>query len=102
MKKLIKSKIFIITFLIAYFSFFIVTIFLLEIKREGFGVGHLEYGFPFTYYYSHCWGGYYLWLGLIGNILFAFILSSISGLISSHFWLKFSSPEFRQKWYLNW
>lgn len=100
MKNLIKSKVFIATFLLTYLSFFVVTMWLFEITRDGFGVGHAEYGYPFGYYYSSCFGGYYLWSGLIGNILFAFVLSFAVGIISSHYWLKFSSPEFRQKWYL--
>lgn len=101
MKTLIKSKVFIAAFLLAYISFFVVTVFILDIKRDGIGVGYLEYGYPFAYYVSTCFSSYYSWLGLFGNILAAFGLSFIIGLISSHFWLKFSSPEFRAKWYLN-
>ncbi len=63
MRNLIKHKVFIAAFLATYFSFFVVTVFLLEIKAEGFGVGHIEYGFPFTYYYSHCLADWlYGWL----------------------------------------
>ncbi len=100
MKNLIKHNLFIGSFLTTYFLFFIVTIFILDLKSEGFGIGHLEYGFPFTYYYSHCFGGYYLWFGLIGNILTAAIFSSVIGLVCTHYWLKFSSPEFRAKWFV--
>jgi len=100
MNNLIKHRVFINTFLLAYFLFFVVTIFILDLKSEGFGVGHLGYGFPFTYYYSSCFSGYYLWLGLIGNILVAGIFSFVIGLVSTHFWLKFSSPEFRSKWHI--
>lgn len=109
MRNLIKHKIFISAFLLTYFLFFGITVFLLELKKEGVGIiGHTEYGFPFGYYYSHCWGGHYLWCGLIGNILFATVLSIAIGLASTHFWLKFllplwqeiSSPEFRSKWYI--
>ncbi len=100
MNNLIKHKVFISTFLPAYFLFFAITIFILDLKSEGVGVGHLEYGFPFTYYYSHCFGGYYLWFGLIGNILVAAIFSIVIGLVSTHFWLKFSSQEFRSKWFV--
>jgi hypothetical protein len=101
MKNLIKRKIFIGTFLLTYFLFFIVTVFILDLKRDGVGIGHIEYGFPFVYYYSHCFGGYYLWDGLIGNVLFATVLGLIIGLVMTHFGVKFSSPEFRSKWYLN-
>ena len=100
MNNLIKHRVFIGTFLLAYFLFFVVTIFILDLKSEGFGVGHLEYGFPFTYYYSSCFSGFYLWLGLIGNILVAGIFSFVIGLVSTHFWLKFSSSEFRSKWHI--
>ena len=102
MKNLIKSKVFIAAILLTYFAFFIFTVFILKIKRDGLGVGHTQYGYPFAYYYEHCFGGNYILEGLIGNIFFAFGLSFIAGLISSHFWLKFTSPEFRAKWYLNW
>lgn len=100
MKNLIKHKVFIAAFLAAYFSFFVVTIFLLDLKTEGFGIGSVDYGFPFTYYSSKCFGGYYLWFGLLGNILAAAVSSIVIGLISTHFWLKFSSPEFRSKWHI--
>ena len=100
MKSYIKSKAFISIFLVTYFLFFVVTISILDLKTEGVGIGHLEYGFPFTYYYSHCFGGYYLWFGLIGNILAAATFSIVIGLVSTHFWLKFSSPKFRSKWFV--
>jgi hypothetical protein len=100
MKSLIKHKIFIAVFLATYFLFFVVTVFLLELKTQGVGVGSWEYGFPFAYYSSSCFGGNYLLSGLIGNILVAAIFSIAIGLISTHFWLKFSSPEFRSKWHI--
>ena len=100
MRNLIKHKLFIAVFLTTYFLFFVVTVSLLNLKKEGLGVGSFEYGFPFAYYYSHCFGWYYSWFGLIGNILVAAIFSIIIGLISTHSWLKFSSPEFRSKWHI--
>ena len=81
-------------------SVFVTTIFILDLKKSGIGVGSMEYGFPFAYYYSHCFGGYYSWTGLTGNILTAAILSVVIGLISTHFWLMLSSPEFRAKWHI--
>jgi len=99
MKRLIKHKVFIGAFLTAYFLFFVITVFILDLKKDGFGVGSVEYGFPFAYYYSHCFGGYYSGLGLMGNILTAAIFSIVVGLVATHLWLKFSSPEFRAKWY---
>lgn len=106
MKNLTKSKIFISTFLLTYCLFFVITIAVIDVKSAGFGAGHLIYGFPFGYYYSHCFGGNYLWDGLIGNILFATVLGIAVGLVSSHFWinvfpalrLKILSPEFREEW----
>ncbi len=103
MKNLIKHKVFIAAFLLTYFLFFVLTInfALAEISAGGtITLGSTNYGFPFVYYSSHCFGGNYLWSGLIGNIFAAAILSFIVGLISAHFWLKFLSPEFRAKWYL--
>src|SRR5215813_12128434 len=97
MKQLLKSKIFIGTFLLAYFSFFAITIFILEVKGKGYGEGHTEYGFPFTYYHTTCFSAFYSWSGLIGNILFATIISFISGFVSSYLWAKLSSPEFQVK-----
>ena len=100
MKKLIKSKVFIGAFLTAYISFFIVTISVLDLKTSGIGVGSMDYGFPFVYYSSHCFGGNYSWIGLAGNIFVATILSFIIGLVAAQLWFKFSSPEFRAKWYI--
>ena len=108
MKNLIKQRVFIGAFLASYFLFFVTTVFVLDLKSDGFGVGHVQYGFPFTYYYSNCFGGYYLWIGLSGNILVAAIISGVIGLISAHFWTSWllpfwqtvSSPEFRAKWYI--
>jgi hypothetical protein len=111
MKNLIRQKIFIGAFLTSYFLFFVITFSISRFPRTGGGgilLGHTLYGFPFAYYYSHCFGGYYLWFGLAGNILVAAIVCSVIGLISAHFWTSwllplwqtFSSPEFRAKWYI--
>ena len=98
MKILIKSKVFIATFLLSYFAFFVITMWLFAFQSSI--LTRTNYGFPFTYYYEHCFGGGYDLIGLTANIIFAFILSAIIGFISSHFWTKFSSPEFLAKWYL--
>lgn len=108
MKEILKSKMFIGVFLLTYFSFFFLTIYVWEIKSSGFGAGWWNYGFPFTYYGSHCFGGYYLWSGLLGNILFAGILSAFGGAVLTYLWgvhligfyEKVTSDEFRAKWYL--
>ena len=108
MKKLIVSRLSITAFLLSYFSFFALTIPILEIRREGFGVGSWEYGYPFAYYYSGCVGGDYLWSGLIGNILFAAGLSAAVGFAAVLVWRNLlaplrahlASPEIRRKWYL--
>lgn len=100
MINLVKNRIFIISFLISYFAFFILTIFVFDIKRSGFGVGSMDYGFPFTYFQSHCFGGNYDWLGLIGNVIFAGLLSFFIAFGVANVREKLSSPEFRAKWYL--
>lgn len=100
MKNLIKSRTFIISFLISYFAFFILTIFVFDIKSSGIGVGSMNYGFPLTYFQSHCFGGTYSWLGLIGNVIFAGVLSFFIGFAAAHLNVKFSLPEFRAKWHL--
>ena len=108
MKSLIAHKLFIGSFLATYFSFFLVTVKILEIKRDAVFEGHLYYGFPFDYYYSHCFGGYYIWSGLVGNIVFAIVLSVVIGIASTLVWLKIllpwakkiSSAEFRAKWHI--
>ena len=108
MKSLLKSKIFIAAFLLTYFLFFVLTIYVLEVKTAGFGAGSWEYGFPFTYYYSNCYGGGYVWSGLFGNIFVAGIFGVVSGIVSTFFWRnhllpflqKISSEEFRKKWYI--
>jgi len=100
MKNLVKSRIFIGAFLVSYFAFFILTIFVFEIKKSGIGVGSMDYGFPFTYFQSHCFGGNYDLQGLIGNVIFAGILSCFIAFGISNLKEKFSSPEFRAKWYL--
>ena|SRR5687767_14698840 len=103
MKNLIKHKVFITAFLLTYFLFFVLTINLAtaEISAGGaISAGVSNYGFPFTYYTSHCFGGGYSFSGLIGNIFVAAIVSSVAGLAAAHFWIKSSSAEFRAKWYL--
>jgi hypothetical protein len=100
MKNLIKSKIFIAAFLLTYFTFFIVTMWLFEYKAYTIGTNS-SYGYPFPYYHESCFGGGWDYEGLVSNVFFAFGLSFFVGLFFSHFWLKFSSPEFRQKWHLN-
>lgn len=88
MKNLINSKIFIATFLITHFvfSFFTITL------ESGFGTVS-EYGFPYTYYYSTCFGGGYSWMGLVGNIIFATIFSFIVGIIFKIIWLQIESKK---------
>lgn len=103
MKNLIKHKVFISTFLLTYFLFFALTINLAtpEITAGGaITAGVSNYGFPFTFYTSHCFGGNHFLPGLIGNIMFAAVFSFVGGIVAALFWIKFSSPEFRKKWYL--
>ena len=108
MVKLIKHNSFIVGFLASYFLFFLFTVFLFEFKSAGIGIGSAAYGYPFTHYYSHCFGGYYIYTGLLGNILFAAILGTILGLVFSYLWnncvtpawKKVTSDEFRKKYHL--
>lgn len=100
MNNLVKSRIFIVSFLVSYFAFFILTIFVFEIKKSGIGVGSMDYGFPFSYFHEHCFGANYDLQGLMGNVIFAGILSSIIAFGISNLKEKLSSPEFRAKWYL--
>jgi hypothetical protein len=72
------------------------------------GVGSSFDGFPFTYYFSTCFGGGYYYSGLVSNILFAGLVSFFIGLFLSFIWARFvtptlikvSSPEFQAKWHL--
>ncbi len=104
MKRLIKHKVFIGAFLTAYFllsvTFAIMTISIFDLRKSGITLGVMEYGFPFTYYTTHCFGSYYSWLGLAGNILTAAFFSFMIALVVTRFRLKFSSPDFRAKWHI--
>lgn len=100
MENLVKSRIFIVSFLILYFAFFILTIFVFDIKKDGFGIGFIDYGFPLTYFQSNCFGGNYVWVGLLGNVIFAGFLSFFIAFGVSNLKEKLSLPEFRAKWYL--
>jgi len=100
MKELIRSRVFIDAFLITYASFFLVTHGILDISGPGVGVGTVNYGFPFTYYVSHCFGGTYISSGLLGNILFAAILGTIIGVFCAYVWKTLSSEDFRKRWNL--
>jgi hypothetical protein len=108
MKKMVESRIFIAAFLLTYFSFFLISVVILDLKSEGLGAGHFAHGFPFTYFYSHCFGGYYLWFGLLGNIGAAAALAFAAGLSAVYlhrnlflpFRRKVAADEFRRKWYL--
>ena len=87
MAHVIRHKVFIYSFLATYFLFFIVTIYVFEIKAAGVAMS-LEYGFPFTYYLSHCFGGTYLYSGLLGNVFFALTLATAVAMVCSYSWLK--------------
>jgi len=104
MKQLIKHRVFIGAFLTVYFLlsvvFLIMTTSIFNWQKTGITLGVMEYGFPFTYYTTHCFGSDYSWLGLAGNILTAAFFSFMVGLVITLFWLKFSSPEFRAKWHI--
>jgi hypothetical protein len=100
MKELIRSRVFISSFIIAYFSYFLITISKLNISGPGYGAGSVEYGFPFTYYESRCFGENFYPLGLLGNILFAALIGTIIGIFCAYVWKTLASEDFREKWNL--
>lgn len=108
MKRLLKSKTFIGAFLVTYFSFFVLTMYVFEVKTSSFGAGSWDYGFPFTYFFERCFNAGYIWSGLFGNIVFAGILSFAVGAIAAYFrqnhlkpfLQRVSSKEFRAKWHI--
>jgi len=111
MKKLlslIRKRIFIVTLLAGYFAYFVLTMAIFDISRPGFGVGTVHYGYPFTYFTSHCFGGNYDIGGLMLNILFALFVSAVISLFVSFTWLVTLKPKlegfdidaFRRKWHL--
>ncbi|MCA1589126.1 MAG: hypothetical protein LC734_01800 [Acidobacteria bacterium] len=100
MKHIIGTNLFAAVFFTSYFAFFVVTIFVLNIQRPGVGLGHTEYGFPFGYYYDHCFRGYYIWTGLVTNMVIAAVISALVGIGVGVVRSKVSSPAFRAKWYL--
>ena len=85
MKDLIKNKAFIAGFLIGILLIILLNIFL---PTERYDFNNLySYGFPFAFYqsgYEEREGGEYieiiLWLGLLGNLFFALLISSLAGL----------------------
>ncbi len=100
MKNLLRNRIFIATFLLTYFSFFAITMWLFEFRSHDVATT-TNYGFPFTYFRSTCFGGNYIWQGFAGNIVFSLGMSFVAGSLFSSIKTKLSSPEFRSKWYLN-
>lgn len=108
MKDLVRHKAFIFSFLLSYFGYFLLTVVILEVRQPQIGAGNAAYGYPFVYLYTSCYGGYYSYLGLLGNILFAAVLGTIVGLLFSYLWknlfvpawTKVTSDEFRTKYHL--
>lgn len=100
MKSLIWSRIFAVSYFFSYTAFLTLTMYFYDFVEDGIGAGHSIHGFPFGYYYSHCFGGNYLWVGFLGNLTVAALISLFIGLLVSQLYRKFSSPEFRTKWYL--
>lgn len=84
--KKFSSGVFVCSFLIAFLSFLVVTVAVLEVASPGQFVGHVNYGWPFAYYIGTDFGGYYYLPGLVGNVFFAVGLSFVLGLLSSFIW----------------
>ncbi len=99
-KSLLRLPIFIYGFIVTYFSYFLVTIGVLDLSRPGVGVGIEHHGYPFTYYTSNCWGGAYFLPGLLGNILFAALVGTIVGLVCAYIWQTVAREDFRKRWHL--
>ena len=100
MKGKLCSKTFAVAFFATYFAFVVATIYVFDFTSPGVGVGHEEHGFPFTYYYSHCFGGYYAWSGFFGNLAVGTAFSFFAALSLENFRRKASSPEFRARWHI--
>ncbi len=107
MRQLIRSRVFAAGFFLSYGIFFILTMGVFDFTGEGGGVGHTVHGFPFAYYYSSCFGGDYLWYGLVGNVLFGSLVGLLIGLMAAFIDGVVRRPdlvsrfrEFRTKWYL--
>jgi hypothetical protein len=99
MKRLIKTKVFGVAFFASYIAA-VIAAWSVEGWNPSIGVGSTNYGFPFTYYSSHCFGGGYVVPGLLGNAAFGCLIATGFAFAASNMWTKFSSPEFRTKWYL--
>jgi hypothetical protein len=96
MKNLIKSKVFIGTFLTSYVLFFFVLVpYINEMKKGGLSITYEENGFPFVHYYSHCFGVQVSWFGFVGNVLVATIFSLFIGLIFKFIWSRITSHRLR-------
>ena len=103
-----RKPIFIEVFVAVYFGFFILTMGILNVRRPGFAVGSTEYGFPFTYYQSHCFGGEYVYSGLLLNVMTALVLAAAVSLFVNAYWFLGIKPkletldldELRRKWFI--
>ena len=98
--KKLASKAFAVSFFASYFVFVVATMHLFDFSSPGLGIGHTEHGFPFTYYYSHCFGGTYVWTGLFANLTIGAAFSSVVALGIKTFKGNLSSSEFRKRWHI--
>ena len=99
MRELIRTKVFGVAFFCAYSATTTIA-WLIEGGNPHIAVGSTYYGFPFTYYESHCFSGGYVVIGLVGNAIFACMIATGCAFAAANLSAKFSSPDFRRRWYL--
>jgi hypothetical protein len=100
MRERLSSKGFAFSFFATYFAFVLITMYVFDFSSPGLGIGHTEHGFPFTYYYSHCFGGTYIWSGIFANLTIGGALSFLVALGVELLTKNLSSPEFRKRWHV--
>jgi hypothetical protein len=99
MHSILNTKAFAIIYFAAYVLFFAISFNVTDVFPNGL-LGHTAYGFPFTYYYAHCFGAQFIWLGLLGNVVIGAVLSVVVSAALTRLWYNVNSPEFRAKRYL--
>ena len=90
---------FIFLFLLSIFTLFLANLFTFDLGSRGEDCFEYmrNYGFPFIYS-QFCEGPTFqriFWLSLVGNIVFAIIISSVFGFLLSFVWSKITSKKLR-------
>jgi len=92
-RSIIASRVFIVSALTVYILFFVVTMMLIDTSGPGGGIGSVSFGYPYSYYFSHCFGASYDTIGLIKNSLFALGISVLSGIAVSYIYKLFCNES---------